>query len=70
MINIYKAGTKYKNENGVCYDIKTINGADKSKYTIKGWVTSLDLIDEIEDAVFEEIKEEKPKAKRKSKKAS
>ncbi len=70
MINIYKAGSKYKTESGVGYDIKTINASDKAKHTLNGWVTSLDLIDDIEDAVFEEIREEKPKTKRKTKKAS
>lgn len=70
MINIYKVGTKHKNADGVCYDIKTINEADKAKYTLKGWVSSLGLIEDIEDGVFEEVKEVKPKAKRKVKKGS
>lgn len=70
MINIYKAGTKYKNADGVCYDIKTINESDKAKHLIEGWVLKLNLIEDIEDGVFEEITEEKPKGKRKQKKGS
>jgi len=67
MLNIYKAGGKYKKEDGAEYSVKTINENDKSKFIVDGWVTSLDSISAIEDAVFEEV-EEKPKAKKKAKK--
>jgi len=63
MFNIYKAGGSYKKDNGTAYSVKTINASDKSKYVIDGWVTTLDLIEDIEDGVFEEIKETKPKKK-------
>jgi hypothetical protein len=69
MLNIYKAGGKYKKECGTEYSIKTINESDKAKYIVDGWVGSLDLIDDIEDAVFEEIKPVKEKKSR-TKKAS
>jgi hypothetical protein len=69
MINIYKAGGKYKKEDGTEYSIKTINESDKAKYIVSGWVNSLDSIDDIEDAVFEEINPVK-EVKSKSKKAS
>lgn len=65
MINVYKSGGPYKKKDGTEYSIKTINEADKPKFTIKGWVNSLDLVESIEDAVFEEVVEKptKPKAK-------
>lgn len=69
MINIFKAGGSHKKEDGTPYSVKTINSPDKPKYTIQGWVTSLDLIDDIEDGVFEEVETIKPK-KSKSKKGS
>ena len=70
MINIYKAGGKYTKPNGTAYSVRTINPSDKSKYMVDGWVTDLGLIEDIEDAVFEEVKEEKPKTKRSVKKGS
>ena len=69
MLNIYKSGGKYKKECGTEYSIKTINESDKAKYIVEGWVSSLDLIDNIEDAVFEEVEPVKEK-KSKIKKAS
>lgn len=69
MLNIYKAGGKYKKESGAEYSVKTINERDKSKYMVDGWVLKLDLIEDVEEAVFEEV-EEKPKAKKKAKKGS
>ena len=65
MINVYKPGGQYKKKDGTEYSIKTINEADKPKFTLKGWVTSLSLVESIEDAVFEEVIEKptKPKAK-------
>jgi hypothetical protein len=65
MFNIYKAGGIHKKENGTAYSVKTINAADKAKYVIDGWVTKLDLVEDIEDGVFEEILETKPKKKAK-----
>ena len=64
MINIYKAGGNRKTKGGTPYSCKTINVADKAKYIVDGWVVKLDLIEDIEDGVFEEVIEEKPKAKR------
>ena len=56
MINVYKAGGKYSKPSGTNYSVKTINASDKSKFIIDGWVASLDLIEDIEDAEFEEVK--------------
>ena len=69
MINIYKAGGKFKKHNGTSYSVKTINPSDKSKFIVDGWVAKLDLIEDIEDAVFEEV-EEKPAKKSQRKKGS
>ena len=70
MLNIYKSGGKYKKEDGTEYSVKTINESDKAKYVVDGWVGCLSSIESIEDAVFEEIKEEKTKSKAKVKKGS
>ena len=64
MIHVFKAGGNYTKEDGTPYSIKTINESDKSKYTIDGWVGSLDLIDDIEDGVFEEVKPKKSAVKK------
>jgi hypothetical protein len=69
LIHIFKAGGNYKKEDGTAYSIKAINASDKPKFIIDGWVTSLDLIDDIEDGVFEEVKPVKEK-KATTKKAS
>ena len=69
MFNIYKAGGIYKKDNGTAFSVKTINASDKAKYIVDGWVASLDLIEDIEDGVFEEIKEEAT-PKKKAKKGS
>ena len=61
MIHIFKAGGNHKKENGTAYSIKSINASDKSKFIIDGWVANLDLIDDIEDGVFEEVKPVKQK---------
>ena len=66
MINIYKSGGKFKRKDGTKYSVKTINQSDKPKFTTKGWVTSLDSIEVIEDAVFEEVVEKPARAKRKT----
>lgn len=65
MFNIYKSGGIHKKENGTAYSVKTINASDKAKYVIDGWVTKLDLVEDIEDGVFEEVIETKPKKKAK-----
>ena len=65
MFNIYKAGGSYKKDNGTAYSVKTINASDKAKYIVDGWVSSLDLVEDIEDGVFEEVVEAKPKKKAK-----
>lgn len=67
MINIYKAGGHHKKDNGTAYSVKTINASDKPKYTLDGWVSSLSLIEDVEDGDFEEIIE-KPEATKKAKK--
>jgi len=66
MINVYKSGGKYKKKDGTEYSIKTINAADKPKFTIKGWVLSLDLVESVEDAVFEEVVEKPTRTRRKT----
>lgn len=66
MINIYKIGGPYIKKDGTEYSVKTINESDKSKYLLTGWVTSLNAIEAIEDAVFEEVK---PKTAKKTKKS-
>ena len=69
MFNIYKAGGIHKKENGTAYSVKTINASDKAKYVIDGWVTRLDLVEDVEDGVFEEVVEETA-PKKKAKKGS
>lgn len=67
MIHIYKAGGDWSTVDGKEYTVKSINPQDKSKHLIDGWVLNLGLIEDIEDAVFEEVK---PSAKKKTKKGS
>lgn len=70
MINVYKSGGQYKKKDGTEYSIKTINEADKSKLALKGWVSSLDLVEAIEEAVFEEVVESPVKQKPKTTKGA
>ena len=69
MINIYKQGGDWSTVDGKKYSIKSVDAKDKGKYLADGWVSKLDLIDDIEDGVFEEVAE-KPKTEKKQKKGS